>query len=242
MRILLASDLHYRLPQLDWVLDEGHRHDLVVLAGDLLDLGSAVPLETQIVALQTYVRRLAEVTTVVLSSGNHDLTSRNDHDEKAAGWIEALAEHAVVDWGRLDRDGFRVTVCPWWDGPATRADVEAQLAADAEERPDRWIWIYHFPPDDSPVSWTGRRHIGDRDLNQWISSFHPDLVLTGHIHDSPFRDGGSWLAHLDGTAVVNVGAQPGPIPPHASIDTDTGQASWWSAYGRGDEQLWPAAC
>ncbi|MCP3988055.1 MAG: phosphohydrolase [Actinomycetia bacterium] len=238
MRLLLTSDLHYRLPQLDWVLEQGSAFDVVVLAGDLLDLASAVPLESQIVVLQTYVAKLAETTTVVVCSGNHDLTSRNDHGEKAAGWIEAMGHDAVVDWSRLDHDGVRITVCPWWDGPITRSEVEAQLEADAEGRPGRWIWIYHFPPDESPVSWTGRRHIGDPDLNAWIARFRPDLVLSGHIHDSPFHDGGSWLATVDDTAVVNAGAQPGPVPPHAIIDSSAGSASWWSAYGDAEDDLW----
>jgi predicted phosphodiesterase len=54
VRILLASDLHYSLPQFDWVLDRAARHDTVVLAGDVLDLSSAVPLESQIVVVQRW--------------------------------------------------------------------------------------------------------------------------------------------------------------------------------------------
>ncbi len=34
MRILLVSDLHYALPQLDWVVRVGPDFDLVVIAGD----------------------------------------------------------------------------------------------------------------------------------------------------------------------------------------------------------------
>ena len=33
MRILLVSDLHYALPQLDWVVRVGPDYDLVVVAG-----------------------------------------------------------------------------------------------------------------------------------------------------------------------------------------------------------------
>lgn len=239
MRILLASDLHYRLPQFDWILEQAPDVDVVVLAGDLLDLSSAVPLEAQIVVLQRFVAQLAEVTTVAVGSGNHDLTSRNDHDEKAAAWIEAMSADAVVDWTSIDRDGVRLTVCPWWDGPSTRADLERYLEAAAEDRPERWVWVYHYPPDQASVSWTGSRHIGDRDLNEWIARFRPDLVLAGHIHNSPFVEGGGWLDHTDGCPVLNVGAQPGPVPPHAFIDLDVGTASWWSPYGAATEALWP---
>lgn len=147
MQLLLASDLHYNLPQLDWILDQSDDFDAVVLAGDHLNLGSAVPLETQIVVMQAYVERLGEHTRPVVCSGNHDLTGRNGHDEKAAPWITPAAmPSAVVDWARLDIGDVRITVCPWWDGPSTRDDVAVQLEADAADRPERWIWIYHYPP------------------------------------------------------------------------------------------------
>lgn len=241
MHLLVASDLHYALPQLDWILDHADDFDGVVLVGDLLDLASAVPLETQIVVLRTYLRQLAEQTTAIVCSGNHDLTARNGHGEKSAPWIEQSGDDGVtVDWGRLDRDDLRITVCPWWDGPATRADVDRQLRDDAEDRPACWIWAYHYPPDEEPVSWVGSRHIGDADLRDWIDELEPDLVLTGHIHDSPFLDGGSWLARRGRTWVVNAGAQRGPVPAHAVIDTREGTAQWWSPYGSGEQQLWPA--
>ena len=54
-----------------------------------------------------------------------------------------------------------LTLCPWWDGPAGRAALQAQLARDAARRPARWIWVYHWPPAGSPTCWTGRRHYGD---------------------------------------------------------------------------------
>lgn len=241
MQLLLVSDLHYVLPQLDWVLDQAHDFDAVVLAGDHLALNSPVALESQIVVIQTYLRNLSERTRVIVCSGNHDLTARNQHGEKSAPWIDRALEHgALTDWQRLDLGDLRVTVCPWWDGPATREDVDAQLLRDAVDRPGRWVWIYHYPPDRSPVSWTGRRHVGDADLNAWIERHQPDLVLTGHIHDSPFRPDGSWIDRIGRTWVVNPGRQPGPIPAHAIIDTDAGTAEWWSAHGRGTEQLWPA--
>ncbi len=239
MRLLLASDLHYRLPQFDWILKQANDVDVVVLAGDLLDLSSAVPLEAQIVVLQRFVAELSGRTTVAVGSGNHDLTSRNTHDEKAAAWIEAMADDAVVDWASIDLGDVRLTVCPWWDGPETRLDVERLLAEHAEDRPTTWVWVYHFPPAEAAVSWIGSRHIGDPDLNTWISRFAPDLVLTGHIHNSPFVEGGSWLAHVGDCPVLNVGAQPGPIPPHAFIDIADGSASWWSPYGQATEPLWP---
>lgn len=239
MQLLLVSDLHYELAHFDWVLDAAPDFDVVVLAGDHLDVSSHVPLETQIVVVRTYLRKAAQRTRVVACSGNHDLTAVNAHGEKSANWLvgDGLGD-AVTDWSRIDHGDVRITVCPWWDGPATRADVDAQLAADAADRPARWVWAYHYPPDGLPVSWIGSRHIGDTDLNGWIEQHAPDVVLTGHIHNSPFTDGGSWITRTGSTWVVNAGRSPGPVPAHAIVDVHAGTAEWYSAYGRADRVLW----
>ena len=56
MRILLVSDLHYRLPQLDWLVGAAPEFDLVVMAGDHLDISSSVSLDAQtIVVLQVHL-------------------------------------------------------------------------------------------------------------------------------------------------------------------------------------------
>jgi len=54
VRILLVSDLHYTLPQFDWVVRLAPSYDLVVLAGDHLDVSSPVALDTQSVVLLRY--------------------------------------------------------------------------------------------------------------------------------------------------------------------------------------------
>ena len=60
MRALLVSDLHYELRKLDWVLAEAADMDLLVVAGDLLDIGSPVPLDTQITVVLEYLERYAD--------------------------------------------------------------------------------------------------------------------------------------------------------------------------------------
>jgi predicted phosphodiesterase len=42
MRCLVVADLHYSLPQFDWLLSAAPQFDLVIFAGDALDVGSAV--------------------------------------------------------------------------------------------------------------------------------------------------------------------------------------------------------
>ena len=57
MRILLVSDLHYSLPQFDWVVQQAPSFDLVAIAGDHLDLASAVPIEAQSVVVLQYLQK-----------------------------------------------------------------------------------------------------------------------------------------------------------------------------------------
>jgi Icc-related predicted phosphoesterase len=233
MRILLVSDLHYSLKQLDWVVAAAADHDLVVVAGDLLDIASRVEPDAQIVVVLEYLARMAAKTTVVVCSGNHDLNARNELGERAAVWLDdARASGVFVDGARVVTEDVVISVCPWWDGPLTREVVDGTLAADASAVDGRlWIWAYHAPPDDSPTSWTGRRFYGDADLNGWIERHRPDLVLCGHVHQSPFAEGGGWADRIGSTWVVNSGREPGPIPTHIVIETGARQALWVSSVG-----------
>src|SRR6478609_8392601 len=73
MRLLAVADLHYSLPQFDWVLESAPDFDVVVLAGDHLELSSLVDRLAQSVVVRKYFSRLRAVTRLVICSGNHDL-------------------------------------------------------------------------------------------------------------------------------------------------------------------------
>jgi Icc-related predicted phosphoesterase len=232
VRILLVSDLHYSLRQFDWVVSRAPNFDLVVLAGDHLDISSSVSLDAQIAVVLKYFQLLAESGPIAVSSGNHDLTGPDANGERAAVWLhEARAAGIPTDGDSLTVGDTLVTICPWWDGPAGRDAVAAQLAADAERRPLRWVWVYHWPPVGSPTCWTGRRHYGDEELGGWIDEHRPDLVLTGHVHDPPFKPDGSWADRIGHTWVFNPGRQIGPVPTYVEIDLDERRATWMSLMG-----------
>ena len=232
MRILLVADLHYTLPQLDWLVGAAGEFDLVVMAGDHLDISSSVSLEPQTVVIARYVELLAASTRIAISSGNHDLTGPDSNGEQCAGWIDRMrGPGVVIDGGSMVIGDTLITVCPWWDGTHGKAAVAKQLASDAERRPGRWVWVYHWPPDDSPTSWTGRSHYGDADLNVWIRQHRPDVVLTGHVHQSPFKPDGGWADRVDDTWIFNAGRQIGPVPTRVEIDLATDTARWVSMLG-----------
>jgi Icc-related predicted phosphoesterase len=232
MRCLVVADLHYSLPQFDWVVNEADRFDLVILAGDHLDLGSLVDGWAQTVVVRKYMELLRAKTHVLLCSGNHDLDSRDASGEKVAKWI-GDCRHANVssDGDTVAIENTLISVCPWWDGPLKREQVAAQLAADARRRTGRWIWVHHAPADKSPTSWTGSRDSGDSVLSEWIARYRPDIVLSGHVHQSPFVKGGSWVDRIGPTLVFNTGSHSGAPPAHIIFDTTSDEAVWMSSAG-----------
>ena len=229
MRILIVSDLHYTLKQLDWIASVAAEYEVVVIAGDLLDISSAVDPDAQIAVVLEYLARMSDKTTVVACSGNHDLNARNELDERAA---------VLARWPRPRRASSSTGRASSWTASSSRsartgtarARVRArrpQLDEDAALLGERlWLWAYHAPPDDSPTSWTGSRHYGDEDLSAWIARHQPGAVLCGHVHESPFVEGGNWVDQIGSTSVFNAGRQIGPVPAHIAIDTESMLARW----------------
>jgi hypothetical protein len=200
-----------------------------VIAGDHIDISGHVDGSVQIVVILKYLQRLKACTQLIVSSGNHDLDTRNEEGEKIAGWMRRVRALGIpTDGDTTTLGGTLITICPWWDGPETMKMVEAQLERDAGKPKEQWIWVYHAPPDQSPTSWSGRRFYGDAELGTWIERYKPDIVFSGHIHQAPFQEGGSWADRIGSTWVFNCGQQLGPTPTHVIIDTEARQAVWHS--------------
>jgi Icc-related predicted phosphoesterase len=246
MRAIMASDIHYRLPALDWLTAAADDFDAVILAGDLLNIASPVAIEAQIVVLDSYLARMAERTTLLVSSGNHDLDGPGSHGEQVASWLRRpRGAHVYADGQSVELDAGRVTICPWWDGPATRALVDEQLRAAAVDRPPWWMWIYHSPPAGTPLCDDGHHQFPDQDLADWIATYEPTIVMCGHIHQAPWARNGSWYARLGRTWVFNPGQLRSAVPSHIVLDTDAMTATWYGSPDQDPEVVelegWPAA-
>jgi predicted phosphodiesterase len=72
VKILVASDLHYRLKQFDWLASQAGSYDAQIIAGDLLDISFPMDLSVQIVVLKKYLRKIGAITPLLVCSGNHD--------------------------------------------------------------------------------------------------------------------------------------------------------------------------
>lgn len=240
MKALIAADLHYNLRQYDWLLQAAAGYDLVIVAGDLLDLAGHADLDTQIVVVTKYLARIARLTRLVVCSGNHDADGRDFLDEPVFEWFrDVKADGAHADDEHVALGGDLISICPWWDGPVARARLERFLASAPRPAGGRWIWIHHVPPNGSPVAWTGRHHAGDDLLPILVGLHRPDLVVCGHVHDAPFRNGGAWLDRLDGTVIVNPGRQLGALPAIIELDLDAGRLAWFSLAGTDEACIKP---
>jgi Icc-related predicted phosphoesterase len=238
MKILFVADLHYALKQFDWLMASAANYDAVIIGGDLLDLGSALEIGVQIVVVEKYLARLSWQSRVLVSSGNHDGDARSAANESICNWLrEAKSDRLFVDGDSVEIGDVLITICPWWDGPVSSAEVETLLQKDAARARKQWIWVHHSPPDQSPVSWAGKKFGGDEFLGDRIHRYQPDLVLSGHIHNAPFSAKGSWIDRLGKTWVFNPGKQIGPHPTYLAFDLDAMSVTWISLEGEVMQQL-----
>ncbi len=232
LKLLAVSDLHFSLSQFDWLMQEAPRYDAVIIAGDLLDIAGHLDLDSQIVVVAKYLRTLGSRTRLLVCSGNHDGDERDANQEYNARWLHRVrAEGLAVDGAGLDLGPLRVSVCPWWDGPASRAALRDFLCRErpADGRP--WLWVHHAPPDGLGVSWTGTKHAGDASLVALIEELRPAYVFSGHIHNSPFRSGGAWAARCGPAWAFNAGRQLGSPPACIEFDLAGPSARWISQAG-----------
>ena len=100
---------------------------------------SPVPLDVQAVVLSSYLTRPCPSRRSC--SRPRATTTSTGPATTASRWpAGCTASHgrpgASSTASSTDVDGVRFTVCPWWDGPLTRDEVDAQLAAAAVDRPD----------------------------------------------------------------------------------------------------------
>jgi len=228
MRILFVADIHYSLKQLDWLCAAAATgFDLLIIGGDLLDLGGHADLDTQTVVVTKYLERLGVALPVAVCSGNHDLDFQTESGERRADWLAHLdLQQVSVDHQSLVVDGCRFSICSWWDGPESRDEVAQFLAAEAKKDGRPWIWVYHAPPDGAKTGWNGKNYSGDTLLTELIREHKPDIVLSGHIHGSPFRKEGKWFDRVGDTWVFNPGRQPSSTPATIVLDLDTMEATW----------------
>jgi Icc-related predicted phosphoesterase len=219
------------------MLNQIQSYDLVIVAGDLLDLGSDVEHEVQSLVVERYLSKFKSSRRTLVSSGNHDAESGESSlaadPPYAAQWMQHLRHdgHEVDGMCVGVEDKIKISICPWWQTDRQRDELHQKLKEDQKQKGTLWVWIHHVPPDQSPLSWTGKDFKGEPSLNEWIAELEPDLVFCGHIHNAPFKQGGAWNIRQGKTWIFNAGRELGEIPTHLIVDLVQKTVEWRSSAG-----------
>lgn len=238
MKILVVSDIHYSLRQYDWLANVAGNYDLVVVAGDLLQLYGAVDMDTQAAVVGRYAQRICRTTPLIFCSGNHDLIEEFD-GSRTPEWLHDLdVPNLTVDCESYETEEVRLLSLPWWETEEERLVAEVRLKA--WHNPDdtrRTIWVHHAPAKGTKTSWNGKADHGDENLVNWIEQYQPDLVLSGHVHNAPYYPGGSWIDHMGKTVLINGGRQTGDVPATVEIVIEEGKLLWCGMEGCEESSL-----
>ena len=92
--------------------------------------------------------------------------------------------------------------------PSIKQELERLKNLLAESEMRRSIWMVHQPPTELGMDICGNgQRVGSPTVLQFATDNQPLLGCSGHIHESPYQDGGKWIAHVGKT----VWLQPGQI-------------------------------
>ncbi|MDF9827919.1 Icc-related predicted phosphoesterase [Ereboglobus sp. PH5-10] len=216
MRILHVADLHFRKEWYEWVASQSDDYDVLVIAGDLLNMlpVEATPLPQQARVVRDWLQALPK--PVVVCTGNHDVW-RGDPLVPTDAWAEGgwlqlcKSEKLVVDGQVADFHGERFAAVKW--GESDWPD-EASLV------------VAHAPSAESRVGTDANDvDLGDLAIAQRIVDKRPKYILSGHVHRA--RD---WVAFDGNTYSFNPGCDWLALTPnHIFIDTENRIARWHSA-------------
>jgi len=219
MRILHVADIHYRLDWFEWISQQSSNYDVLVVAGDLLNMFPCenTPLERQAHVVRDWLKTLLK--PAVVCTGNHDtwMTDlRGPMDAFAeGGWLQLCKRTGIiVDGQDAEIHGERFAAVKWggsdWPGRAS-------------------IVVCHAPPSETRVSMNAEgEDVGDFEVMMRVHEKHPKYVLSGHVHDPM-----DWMT-LEGVSYCfNPGCDcEAREPNHIIIDT-TKKIACWNSMGQG---------
>ena len=220
MRILLVSDLHYSLPQFDWVVHAG---------ADVRPrrAGRRPPRHRVVGAARRAERGGAAVPAAAARDGPRggELGQPRPHRPRRRGRAGGAVAGRRPRAGRADRRRLAalgdtlVTDLPVVGRPGGHGRRRA--AADRRRR----AGVRRAGSGCTTGRRSARRRAGRAGATTatptsagWIDRFRPDIVLTGHVHEPPFKPDGAWADRIGDTWVFNAGRQIGPVPAHIEID------------------------
>lgn len=216
MRILHVADLHYRLGWYEWVRNQADNYDVLVIAGDLLNMlpSEDTPLPKQAKNIREWLGALSKFT--VICSGNHDIWPGNplaSVDTWAdGGWFQLCKREMLIVDGQVAQYADECFASVKWgltDWPANASVV-----------------VTHAPPARTPVGIDANgADLGNIAIAERIANSHLKYVLSGHVHKAT-----DWLTIVGPIYCFNPGCDWfAQVPNHIYIDTEKKWATWHSA-------------
>jgi Icc-related predicted phosphoesterase len=92
----------------------------------------------------------------------------------------------------------------------------------------RTVYVVHAPPYGTPHDiMSDGEHVGSEAVLGWLQDGPKHLVLSGHIHEAPFRNGGIWQSHVEGTLCMQPGAWHDEALCAIELDLDDPSHAQW---------------
>ncbi len=253
MKLLLLSDLHGRSDWYAWTAKQSC--DAIVIAGDLLDGFAGAGLVPQMLALNAWCKSCP--VPLGLSSGNHDANEASDGSWLGNGlpedldadqaeqvrrflmadrWMDVLERPGLVTDHRSSilagsAGSVVITTIPF--DPTANANWNPLWDSGARLRREQripWLVLHHEPPANTKVG--GR--MGEVSLCYRIQEYRPDFVLSGHLHDQPYR--GAFADRIGPTWCFNPGTPPlaelrlAKQPNSILLDLENRTAAWTATH------------
>jgi predicted MPP superfamily phosphohydrolase len=116
MKLLLTTDLHFRLDWFRWLKEQAPNYDLVCITGDLLDMFEAKSTREQAREVTKIIRELADIVPVAVCSGNHDNAGGLISHDRASlyKWLVDLSArpNIITDGATRKLEDLIVTTIP----------------------------------------------------------------------------------------------------------------------------------
>ena len=226
MKILITADLHYREQWFRWLFEQGTNYDLICIAGDLLDIFDKDPRAEQSWKVSRWIRELAKVSRVAISSGNHDNAGHQITTDRAPvyQWFDALRSEPKIVTDGVTRviDDLIVTTVPYHCSREQKSIWLERGVTIRRQSVKPWLVLHHVPPSlDAAASGE------ESEAAALLMIYRPNFFVSGHTHAFPYLTGSSWSQNIAGVNVLVPGQLLGaPFPNHIVLDTKSGQADW----------------
>jgi hypothetical protein len=198
MIILHVSNLRFNRRWFQWLLDRAPRHDLLVVAGNLVDHALPTSISSQRAWVRAWLADYGQPACIASGPEDQEFNPQTNAWLPAA-WLKEIAPPVCTDGEFVEHDGFSVHCIRYGEMPVDR---------HAE------IWVAHRDPRLAFGGMGRFRHGGCDDSVTISDATAVPIILTGDTMDRL-----RWHSLEKGTLHLNAGWMPSaPFPSHVLLD------------------------